>query len=430
MNKSELLQTWKEEEKIAHIHGWDFSHIEGRCIEEKLSWDYKEIIQKYLTSDMKLLDIDTGGGEFLLSLNHPYENTYATENYETNVELCKKELLPLGINFVHSDAEKSLPFPNNFFDIVINRHGSFNVKEIKRILKPNGIFITQQVGAENDRELVELLYDKESLPPLPFPHQTLQNVQSDFEKCGFKTLQAKEEFPLISFLNVASLVWFARIIQWEFPNFSVENNQEKLFEVQTIIEENGKLVGRTHRFLLVAKSIAETTLALDSTKSKVIAICGKICSGKSYYANELKQNYNAVILSCDELTKELFDNNLGENHDEMMCRIKEFYKKQSIELINAGCNVILDWGFWSKNERKEITSFYTNKNIPLEWHYVNVSDDQWKKNIAKRNQLVKSGNGESSYFLDEGLLQKLGQQWQEPAKEEIDVWYSVPNRNK
>ena len=28
---------------------------------------------------MKLLDYDTGGGEFLLTLTHPFENTSATE---------------------------------------------------------------------------------------------------------------------------------------------------------------------------------------------------------------------------------------------------------------------------------------------------------------------------------------------------------------
>ena len=52
---------------------------------------------------MKLLDFDTGGGEFLLSLGHPYGNTAATEGYPPNVELCKKELQRLGIDFKACD---------------------------------------------------------------------------------------------------------------------------------------------------------------------------------------------------------------------------------------------------------------------------------------------------------------------------------------
>ena len=97
---NELRKEWEAEEKIAHIHGWDFSHIHGRYEEEAdLPWDYETIIKSYLTDNMQLMDFDTGGGEFLLSLKHPYENTAATEGYPPNVELCKETLLPLGIDF-------------------------------------------------------------------------------------------------------------------------------------------------------------------------------------------------------------------------------------------------------------------------------------------------------------------------------------------
>lgn len=44
---------------------------------------------------------------------------------------------------------------------------------------------------------------------------------------------------------------------------------------------------------------------------KVILICGKICSGKSRYAYQIKQQENAVILSRDEATDDLTDNAQG-----------------------------------------------------------------------------------------------------------------------
>ena len=76
MKEKELIDIWKREESVAHIHGWDFSHIEGRYTEETdLPWNYQNIILDYLKPEMKLLDIDTGGGEFLLSLRHPYVKT-------------------------------------------------------------------------------------------------------------------------------------------------------------------------------------------------------------------------------------------------------------------------------------------------------------------------------------------------------------------
>ena len=92
-----MVTSWKAEEKIAHIRGWDFSHIEGRYREDTdFPWDYRQVIGEFLKPEMRLLDIDTGGGEFLLSLGHPYSHTAATENYAPNVQLCKETLLPLG----------------------------------------------------------------------------------------------------------------------------------------------------------------------------------------------------------------------------------------------------------------------------------------------------------------------------------------------
>ena len=152
-----LRKEWEDEEKIAHIHGWDFSHIHGRYDEEDdLPWDYRQIIDEYLTDDMKLLDFDTGGGEFLLSLGHPYGNTAATEGFPPNVELCKETLLPLGIDFKPCDDESNIPFADNSFDIFINRHGSFDPKEAYRILKPGGVLVNfdadYYTAMENDEE--------------------------------------------------------------------------------------------------------------------------------------------------------------------------------------------------------------------------------------------------------------------------------------
>ena len=126
-NKESLLKLWLHEEEIAHIHGWDFSHIHGKFGEEHdLPWNYEKIVRSCLRPEMKLLDIDTGGGEFLLSLNHPHHNLAATENYQPNVELCKRKLLPLGIDFQKADARDKFLFPDQRFYIIINTHVNYN----------------------------------------------------------------------------------------------------------------------------------------------------------------------------------------------------------------------------------------------------------------------------------------------------------------
>ena len=248
----EVLKTvWEKEESIARIKGWDFSHIHGRYEEENtLPWNYETIIRELLHDEMKLLDYDTGGGEFLLSLHHPYENTAATEGFPPNVLLCREKLLPLGIDMRECADASHVPFADGTFDIILNRHGDLDPSEILRMLIPGGFFVTQQVGSENDRDLVEAV-----LPGLekPFPHNNLEEQRIRFEEAGFDILRDEEAFGPIRFFDVGAFVWFARIIEWEFPGFSVDKCFDRLLQLQRIIEAAGKIEGMTHRFLLVAQ---------------------------------------------------------------------------------------------------------------------------------------------------------------------------------
>ena len=248
---NQLRKDWEAEEKTAHIHGWDFSHIDSRYeSDDDLPWDYRTIINENRTDSMKLLDYDTGGGEFLLSLGHPYGNTAATEGYPPNVELCRKELLPLGIDFKACDNASDVPFADNSFDMIINRHGDFDPEEIFRMLRPNGMFITEQVGADNDLDLVKMV-----LPDMtsPFPELRLSIQKKKAEDAGLKVIRAEEAFRPIRFYDIGAFVWFAHIIEWEFPGFSVERCFGELLKMQEKIDKNGVVEGSVHRFLIVAR---------------------------------------------------------------------------------------------------------------------------------------------------------------------------------
>ena len=104
--------------------------------------------------------------------------------------------------------------------------------------------------SENDRELVELLLGKTELP---FPEQYLDIVKKRFCDVGFDILDAQECFRPIKFFDIGALVWFAHIIEWEFPNFSVDNCKNRLLYAQQILEQNGCIEGKIHRFLLVLR---------------------------------------------------------------------------------------------------------------------------------------------------------------------------------
>ncbi len=58
--------------------------------------------------------------------------------------------------------------------------------------------------------------------------------------------------------------------------------------------------------------------------AKVILICGKIASGKSYYANKIKNKEKAVILNTDELTYDLFNNYQGDKYEDRANRANNY----------------------------------------------------------------------------------------------------------
>lgn len=158
---------------------------------------------------------------------------------------------------------------------------------------------------------------------------------------------------------------------------------------------------------------------------KVIIVCGKICSGKSYYSKSLKDSLNAVIISPDEATYELINNEQGEFYNIFSERLNKYLTKKVGEIAQAGANVIFERGLWTREDRKNVKEYYKNNGIECELHYVCVDNETWQKNIVERNKKITEGKGGSDFYLDEGLLKKLKSKWEEPSKEEIDVIYNI-----
>lgn len=155
--------------------------------------------------------------------------------------------------------------------------------------------------------------------------------------------------------------------------------------------------------------------------AKVILICGKICSGKTTYAERLRSENKAVVLSVDEIMIGLFGLYAGDKHDEYAERTKKYLLDKSVEIIEAGMDVILDWGFWTKEERISVKEFYVVHKIEHEFHYIDISDEIWKVRLDKRNAAVSAGAA-NAYFVDDNLAAKFESRFEMPDQDEINVW--------
>lgn len=155
--------------------------------------------------------------------------------------------------------------------------------------------------------------------------------------------------------------------------------------------------------------------------AKAILICGKICCGKSTYAEKLRLENKAVVLSVDEIMLSIFGQHCGDKHDEYAKKTQKYLFRKSLELVESGIDVILDWGFWQKEKRDAVKEFYVSRNIECELHYIDIGDDTWKARLDKRNNAVLAGET-NAYFVDENLAVKFEARFEMPGRDEVDVW--------
>jgi len=163
--------------------------------------------------------------------------------------------------------------------------------------------------------------------------------------------------------------------------------------------------------------------------STVHLICGKICSGKSYYAQELAKQENAVVLSVDELSLSILPMYLGDQHDAAMAKVRGYLHKRAEDILRTGTDVILEWGFWTRPDREATEEMYAGKGFDVRWHYIEASDEILRKSIEARNVQVLEGK-DLSYFVDEGLFEKMKSRFEEPGPDERrENWTVVVRKN-
>lgn len=224
-----LLDEWRAAHE-SPVTGWDFSELTGGFTEEEPPWSYRQLARQVLSDAGSALDVGTGGGELLLELADALPgDTVATEGWAPNLPVASANLSVQGIPVVCYDAESdpTLPFPDQRFDVVLDRHEAYIASEIYRVLRPEGWFLTQQVDGRNFDETRTLFGEGAS-----FPHVTLANFRAEVVDAGFEVTAAEEWLGRSRFSDVAALVRYLAYVPWEVPiDFSVHNYAPQLLDL-------------------------------------------------------------------------------------------------------------------------------------------------------------------------------------------------------
>jgi hypothetical protein len=261
MARAKDFESLIAEAKAQPFIGWDFSWIANRISTEPLPWDYRALIVERARQSSDLLDLDTGGGELLGGLTYRPARTVATESYPPNVPVAARRLHPLNVsvvrvegapdNNVQTDRTRGyLPFSDNSFHLVVNRHASFVARDVARILVPEGHFITQQVGEQRYRDfhsLLQILPSKASLRPWDLPL-----AKDQLESADLRVVNSGEGMETVWFKDVGALAWYLKAIPWTVDGFSIARYRNRLKELHSQVQKRGPLRVRHSRFWLEA----------------------------------------------------------------------------------------------------------------------------------------------------------------------------------
>ena len=126
----------------------------------------------------------------------------------------------------------------------------------------------------------------------------------------------------------------------------------------------------------------------------MILICGLPGSGKTTLAKQLARTRRAVRLCPDEWKHDL---DIDYYDEPRRVRLEARLWRLGQELLGLGQSVILENGFWAREERDELRVAARSLGVPVELHYLEVPVDELWRRLEIRNERAAPGTAPISH---------------------------------
>jgi len=182
--------------------------------------------------------------------------TVATEGWSPNVAVAAHRLAVSHVPVVHDegavdnleqrarDPRGRLAFRDESFDLVLSRHEAYNSREVRRVLRPDGWFLTQQAGSGGA--------DAGALLGLALPAETFDRAFAveQLSDVGFEVVAGESAVETMTFADIGAFAWYLSVIPWMVPGFTIGDWRRELVELS---DSGTPLVVHATRFWLLAR---------------------------------------------------------------------------------------------------------------------------------------------------------------------------------
>lgn len=149
-------------------------------------------------------------------------------------------------------------------------------------------------------------------------------------------------------------------------------------------------------------------------------------AGKTTRAKELEQATGAVRFTPDEWHLFLFGDDFHDPrehalHDQRHDRVEELQWRLGKRLLAQGVSVILDFGFWAKEQREEKYREAQALGVEFSLCYVHAPLEELCRRLEAR---VQAGQKDVFQTITREDMEQWAALFQEPDEEEMDGHYA------
>ena len=139
-------------------------------------------------------------------------------------------------------------------------------------------------------------------------------------------------------------------------------------------------------------------------------------SGKTTLARKLEQQCSALRLTTDEWHVRLFGQDAKEpEHDSRHILIEAMLWNIASRVLELGTNVILDFGFWAREEREDYRLRAKQLGASSEVHFLDVSEEELFRRLEERN----SQPSQESFYISVEMMKPWIAFFQRPTADEL-----------
>lgn len=153
----------------------------------------------------------------------------------------------------------------------------------------------------------------------------------------------------------------------------------------------------------------------DHEQATLYMMVGLPGSGKTTRAREIETEHVALRLTPDEWILALYGDDLDRPHrDAVRDRVEAIQWQVARRALSLGCNVVLDWGFWSHAERTKYRRQAEALGARVRVRFLDATTDELWSRISQRDEST-----EGTLQITRSELEQWSTLFEPPTEEEL-----------